>query len=113
MARYIAKNLVASGLCTRCEVQIAYAIGRAEPVSVSVDAFGTSGFPNSTLAQLVRRVFDMRPADIIRQLDLRKPCYAPLAAYGHYGRLELGLPWERKDKKDDLIATAYRLLQEA
>lgn len=113
MARYIAKNLVASGLASRCEVQISYAIGQAEPVSVSVDAFGTSALPNAMLAQLVRRVFDMRPAEIIRQLDLRKPCYAPLAAYGHYGRPELGLPWERTDKKDDLIAETHRLLQKA
>ncbi len=112
MARYIAKNLVAAGLCTRCEVQIAYAIGRAEPVSVSVDAFGTSGYPNGFLAQLVRRVFDMRPAAIIRQLNLCCPCYAALAAYGHYGRLELDLPWEHIDQKDALLREADRLFRE-
>ena len=113
MARYIAKNLVAAGLCTRCEVQIAYAIGRAEPVSVSVDAFGTSGYPNSFLAQLVRRVFDMRPAAIIRQLNLCRPCYSALAAYGHYGRPELDLPWEHTDQRDALLREADRLFREA
>lgn len=111
MARYIAKNLVAAGLASRCEVQIAYAIGRAKPVSVSVDAFGTSAHPNRALAQIVRRVFDMRPAAIIRQLDLRKPYYALLAVYGHYGRPELGLPWERTDQKDALLSEINRLLQ--
>jgi S-adenosylmethionine synthetase len=112
MARYIAKNIVASGLAERCEVQIAYAIGRAEPVSVSVDAFGTSAHPNSALARIVRRVFDMRPAAIIRQLDLRKPYYASLAVYGHYGRPELDLPWERTDQKDALLREANRLFRE-
>ena len=112
MARYIAKNLVAACLCTRCEVQIAYAIGRAEPVSVSVDTFGTSGYPNSFLAQLVRRVFDMRPAAIIRQLNLCRPCYSALAAYGHYGRPELDLPWEHTDQKDALLREADRLFRE-
>lgn len=110
MARYIAKNLVASGLATRCEVQIAYAIGRAEPVSVSVDAFGTSAFSNSILSRIVRAVFDMRPAEIIKQLDLRKPSYSMLAAYGHYGRPELSLPWERVDKVDAIQLEAKRLM---
>lgn len=110
MARYIAKNIIASGLATRCEVQIAYAIGRAEPVSVSVDAFGTSAFSNSILARIVRAVFDMRPAEIIKQLDLRKPSYSMLAAYGHYGRPELSLPWERVDKVDAIQREAKRLM---
>ena len=110
MARYIAKNLVASGLATRCEVQIAYAIGRAEPVSVSVDAFGTSAFPNCILAQIVRAVFDMRPAAIIEQLDLKKPSYTNLAAYGHYGRPELNLPWEHTDKVDAIKRETKRLM---
>lgn len=109
MARYITKNLVASGLANRCEVQIAYAIGQAEPVSVSVDAFGTSALSNSQLAQIVRRVFDMRPAAMIEQLELRKPIYAPLAAYGHYGRPELNLPWERTDKKESIFREMRRL----
>jgi len=112
MARYIAKNLVAAGLCTRCEVQIAYAIGRADPVSVSVDSFGTSAYPNSFLAQLARRVFDMRPAMIIRQLNLCRPGYSALAAYGHYGRSELNLPWERINLKDALLCEADRLFRE-
>lgn len=110
MARYIAKNLVASGLCTRCEVQIAYAIGRAEPVSVSVEAFGTSAFTNERLARLVQKVFDMRPAAIIEQLELRKPRYSQLAAYGHYGRPELNLPWERTDKREALLRAAERMV---
>ena len=109
MARYIAKNLVASGLANRCEVQIAYAIGQAEPVSVSVYAFGTSALPNSQLAQIVRRVFDMRPAAILAQLGLRKPIYTSLAAYGHYGRPELNLPWERTDKKELIFHEMRRL----
>ena len=91
-------------------MQIAYAIGRSEPVSVSVDALGTGAVSNSTLAQSVRRVFDLRPASIIQQLDLRKPIYAPLAVYGHYGRLELNLPWERTDKKDALYSEVRRML---
>lgn len=110
MARYIAKNIVAAGLATRCEVQIAYAIGRAEPVSVSVDTFNTGAVSNSTLAQCVRRGFDLRPAAIIRQLELREPIYAPLAVYGHYGRPELNLPWERTDKNDALYTEVRRLL---
>lgn len=105
MARYIAKNIVAAGLAERCEVQLAYAIGRAEPISVSVNAFYTSAVRNSTLAQCVRRAFDLRPAAIIEQLGLRKLIYTPLAVYGHYGRPELNLPWERTDKKDALYAT--------
>lgn len=110
MARYIAKNLVASGLAECCEVQIAYAIGRAEPVSVSVDAFGTSAYPDSILARIARAVFDMRPASIIEQLDLRKPGYTNLAAYGHYGRPELNLPWERTDKVDAIKRETKRLM---
>lgn len=110
MARYVAKNIVAAGLATRCEVQIAFAIGKADPVSVSVETFGTGVVKNSTLAECVRRVFDLRPAAIIKQLDLRKPIYAPLAAYGHYGRPELSLSWERMDKKDALYAEVRRLL---
>ena len=109
MARYIARNLVAAELAGRCEVQIAYAIGQAEPVSVSVDAFGTSAFTNDRLALLVRKVFDMRPAAIIERLDLRKPRYSQLATYGHYGRPELNLPWERMDKRDALFRAAERM----
>ena len=110
MARYIAKNLVAAGLAARCEVQIAYAIGRAKPVSVNVDAFGTSVHPNSALAQIVRRVFDMRPGAIISWFNLREPYYASLAVYGHYGRPELGLPWERTDQKDAITDEVKRMM---
>ena len=112
MARYIAKNIVAARLATRCEIQIAYAIGRAEPVSVSVDTYDTGVFSNAQLAQIVRRVFDMRPAAIIRQLDLLQPRYSALAAYGHYGRPELDLPWERTNQKDALLREADRLFRE-
>ncbi|MEG0935841.1 MAG: methionine adenosyltransferase [Clostridia bacterium] len=110
MARYIAKNLVAVGLAERCEVQIAYAIGQAEPVSVSVDALGTGVIANGLLTQTVRKVFDLRLAAIIKAFDLRKPRFSRLAAYGHYGRPELNLPWERMDKADALFNEAKRLL---
>ncbi len=103
-ARYIAKNLVAAGLADRCEVQLAYAIGVAQPVSVMVDTFGTGKYSAEELEQAVRKVFDMRPAAIIRQLDLRKPIYRPLAAYGHMGREDLSVAWEKTDRKDALQA---------
>jgi S-adenosylmethionine synthetase len=105
-ARYVAKNLVASGLCDRCEVQIAYAIGVAEPVSVRVDAFGSGRVSDDRLVELVRRRFDLRPAAIIRMLGLRRPIYRGLAAYGHFGRSDLEAPWERTDLADTLRADA-------
>ena len=94
MARYAAKNIVAAGLAKRCEVQIAYAIGVARPVSVLVDTEGTGTVPDYRLAQAVSAVFDFRPAAIINLLDLRRPIYRQLAAYGHIGREDLGVPWE-------------------
>ncbi|MGG0644915.1 methionine adenosyltransferase [Sporosarcina gallistercoris] len=97
-ARYVAKNLVAAGLADRCEVQLAYAIGVAKPVSISVDTFGTSDIPESRLVELVRNHFDLRPAGIIKMLDLRRPIYKQTAAYGHFGRTDVDLPWERTDK---------------
>jgi S-adenosylmethionine synthetase len=99
MARYVAKNIVAAGLATHCEVQIAYAIGVAEPVSVLVDSFGTGTVPDEKLAEIVRQNFDLRPAAIIRTLDLKRPIYRPTASYGHFGRpAENGLfTWERTD----------------
>ena len=103
-ARYIAKNIVAAGLAKKAEVQLAYAIGVAKPVSVMVDSFGTSDYTNEELAQAVNKVFDARPASIIRELDLLKPQYAQLAAYGHMGREELGVRWEMTDKVDALKA---------
>ncbi|OUM88769.1 MAG: methionine adenosyltransferase [Bacillus thermozeamaize] len=97
-ARYVAKNIVAAGLADKCEVQLAYAIGVARPVSIRVDTFGTGKVPDEFLAKLVERHFDLRPAGIIRELDLRRPIYQPTAAYGHFGRTDLDLPWERTDK---------------
>lgn len=97
-ARYVAKNIVAAGLADKCEVQIAYAIGKAYPVSVTVDTFGTAKISDQKIEELVNEVFDLRPAAIIEDLDLRRPIYKQLAAYGHFGRMELDLPWERLDK---------------
>ncbi|MCD8367906.1 MAG: methionine adenosyltransferase [Clostridiales bacterium] len=104
MARYVAKNLVASGLCDKCQLQLAYAIGVAHPVSVLVDSMGTGIVSDEKLADLVNRVFDLRPASIIRTLDLRRPIYEQTAAYGHFGRPELDLPWERLDRAEELQA---------
>ena len=101
-ARYIAKNLVAAGLADKCELQLAYAIGVAQPVSVLVDSFGTGKLDDGKLADIVRRHFDMRPAAMIEQLDLRKPVYRQVAAYGHMGRPDLDLTWERCDKTAEL-----------
>lgn len=101
-ARYVAKNLVAAGLADRCEVQLAYAIGVAKPVSISVDTFGTSDISESHLVELVRNHFDLRPAGIIKMLDLRRPIYKQTAAYGHFGRTDIDLPWERTDKASAL-----------
>jgi S-adenosylmethionine synthetase len=97
-ARYVAKNIVAAGLATKCEVQLAYAIGVAKPVSVRVDTFGTSVFPEIEIQRLINKNFDLRPSAIIKDLDLRRPIYKNIAAYGHFGRLDLDLPWERIDK---------------
>ena len=98
MGRYVAKNLVAAGLCDRCEVQVAYAIGVAQPVSINVNSFGTGKFSEDRLAELVREVFDMRPAAIIEQLDLLRPIYKKTAAYGHFGRELPEFNWEKTDK---------------
>lgn len=104
MARYIAKNIVAAGLAEKCEVELAYAIGVAKPVSVLVQTYGTSSYSSEQLAAAVDKVFDLRPASIIKTLDLRKPQYKNLAAYGHMGREELGVAWEKTDKVDELKA---------
>ena len=103
-ARYVAKNIVAAGLAEKCEVEIAYAIGVAKPVSVLVDTFGTGKYSDDKLGEAVAKVFDLRPAAIISTLDLRKPQYKQLAAYGHMGREELGVAWEKTDKVDALKA---------
>ena len=105
-ARYAAKNIVAAGLADRCQIQLAYAIGVAEPVSVLVDTFGTGKLDDEKLAEIVSRVFDFRPAEIIRRLDLRRPIYRQTAAYGHFGRTDIDLPWEKEDQTDALKAAA-------
>ena len=103
-ARWVAKNVVAAGLASRCQVQLAYAIGVAQPVSVRVDTFGTGAVSDERLSDMVNAVFDLRPAAIIRDLDLRRPIYRQLAAYGHFGRDDLGLPWEKTDRAEALLA---------
>jgi len=105
-ARYVAKNIVAAKLAHRCEVQLAYAIGVARPISLMVDTFGTGIYPDETIASLVNNVFDLRPAAIIRDMDLCRPIYRQVAAYGHFGRDDLDLPWEKTDKVDALLAEA-------
>ncbi|WP_455012443.1 methionine adenosyltransferase [Mogibacterium timidum] len=106
MARYIAKNIVAAGLARRCEIELAYAIGVAEPVSVYVNTYGTATLKDEDIAKLIKANFDMRPAAIIKQLDLLKPIYRSLAAYGHFGRTGLGVKWEETDKASQLKAVA-------
>jgi len=105
-ARYVAKNLVAAGLVDRCEVQVSYAIGRAHPTSIAVETFGTASLSEEELLTLVRRHFDLRPGAIIANMDLLRPIYRPTAAYGHFGRDDLGVPWEKTDKVDALRADA-------
>ena len=105
-ARYVAKNLVAAGLADRLEVQLSYAIGVAHPISVAVETFGSGRVPDDLILELTRKHFDLRPAAIIEALDLRRPIYRPTAAYGHFGRSDLDLPWERTDKADALMADA-------
>ncbi|MGZ4121896.1 MAG: methionine adenosyltransferase [Tumebacillaceae bacterium] len=105
-ARYVAKNIVAAGLADKCEVQLAYAIGVARPVSIAVDTFGTGKVADETIVELVEKNFDLRPAGIIRELDLRRPIYRKTAAYGHFGRTDIDLPWERTDKVEVLKAGA-------
>ena len=105
-ARYVAKNIVAAGLADKCEVQLAYAIGVAQPVSISIDTFGTGQVDEAVLVDLVRKHFDLRPAGIIKMLDLRRPIYKQTAAYGHFGRTDINLPWERTDKAELLKKAA-------
>ncbi|MBQ5440941.1 MAG: methionine adenosyltransferase [Firmicutes bacterium] len=105
-ARYAAKNVVASGLAKKCEIQLAYAIGIAEPVSILVDTYGTGAIDDEKIAELVRANFEFTPAGIIKSLDLRRPIYLQTAAYGHFGRTDIDLPWEHTDKADALRAQA-------
>lgn len=108
-ARYVAKNIVAAGLAKKCEVQLAYAIGVARPVSVRVDTFGTGTISEEKIGSLVEKHFDLRPAGIIKSLDLRRPIYKQTAAYGHFGRTDIDLPWEKTDKADDLRREAQEM----
>ena len=101
-ARYVAKNIVAAGLAKKCEIQLSYAIGVATPTSIMVDTFGTGEISDEKLTEIVRKEFDLRPAGIIKMLDLRRPIYKQTAAYGHFGRTDIDVPWEKCDKIDDL-----------
>ena len=103
-ARYVAKNIVAAGLADRCEIELSYAIGVAQPTSIMVDTFGSSKLSEDQLVEMIRKHFDLRPAGIIKMLDLRRPIYKQTAAYGHFGRDDLDLPWEKLDKVDELKA---------
>ena len=105
-ARWVAKNIVAAGLADRCEVQVAYAIGVAEPLSVNVETFGTGKLSPDHLVQLINEHFDLRPGAIIRDLNLRRPIYRATAAFGHFGRTDIDLPWENTDKAELLRASA-------
>ncbi|MFB9327035.1 methionine adenosyltransferase [Paenibacillus aurantiacus] len=105
-ARYVAKNIVAAGLADKCEIQLAYAIGVATPVSINVDTYGTGKVSEEVLVEVIKKNFDLRPAGIIKMLDLRRPIYGKTAAYGHFGRTDIDLPWERVDKAEQLKADA-------
>ncbi|HHU78860.1 MAG: methionine adenosyltransferase [Caldicoprobacterales bacterium] len=106
-ARYVAKNIVAAGLADKCEIELAYAIGVANPVSILIDTFGTNHIAEDRIVELVKKNFDLRPSAIIKDLDLRRPIYRQLAAYGHFGRTDLELPWERTDKAEILRRQAF------
>ena len=110
-ARYVAKNIVAAALAKRCEIQLSYAIGVAHPVSVSVDTDGTGIYDEELLASAISEVFDLRPEAIIQNLDLRRPIYRQISAYGHFGRTDLNLPWEKTDRQDELIKAVKRLAE--
>ena len=101
-ARYVAKNIVAAGIAKKCEIQLSYAIGVAHPTSVMVDTFGTGKLSDERIVEMIRENFDLRPAGIIRMLDLRRPIYKQTAAYGHFGRTDIDLPWEKTDKAEEL-----------
>jgi S-adenosylmethionine synthetase len=105
-ARYVAKNIVVSGLASECEVQLAYAIGVAHPVSIMINTFGSGLIPDEKIAEIVNKLFDLRPEAIIEKLDLRRPIYRQIAAYGHFGRNDLDLPWENTDMADKIKAYA-------
>jgi len=102
--RWVAKTVIAAKVAKRCEVQVAYAIGKAQPVGLFVETFGTALIPNEQIQEAITKVFDLRPAAIIRDLNLLRPIYAPTAAYGHFGRNDLNLPWENTERADQLAA---------
>ena len=102
--RYVAKNIVAAGLAKRCEIQISYAIGVAEPTSININTFGTNSIEESTIETLIKEHFDLRPKGLVDMLDLKRPIYLKTAAYGHFGREDTDFTWERTDKKDLLAA---------
>ncbi|MCA9821560.1 MAG: methionine adenosyltransferase domain-containing protein, partial [Dehalococcoidia bacterium] len=107
-ARWVAKTIVAAGLATRCEFQLSYAIGVAEPTSLGIETFGTGTVSDGAIMRAVRKTFDLRPGAIIRDLDLRRPIYSDVAKYGHFGRTDLGVPWEDTGRASDLRAAAER-----
>ncbi|HMO96572.1 MAG TPA: methionine adenosyltransferase domain-containing protein, partial [Tepidiformaceae bacterium] len=107
-ARWVAKNIVAAGLATRCEFMLSYAIGVAQPTSIGVETFGTGVVPDHVILAAVRKHFDLRPGAIIRDLNLRRPIYRPTAAYGHFGRTDLNVPWEDTSRAGDIRTTAGR-----
>jgi S-adenosylmethionine synthetase len=109
-ARWVAKNIVAAGLAERCEVQVAYAIGVAHPLSVNVETFGSGTISDDDIAALITKVFDLRPGAILHDLDLRRPIYRQTAAYGHFGRDDLDLPWEKTNRVAELKAAAAELV---
>ena len=109
-ARWVAKHLVASGVADKHEIQLAYAIGVASPVSISVDTFGTGKIEDDKIVEIVKKIFDLRPGSIIRQLDLRRPIYRQVAAYGHFGRIDLDVPWEKTDKAEILRQDAQSMI---
>jgi S-adenosylmethionine synthetase len=111
-ARYIAKNIVAAGLAERLEVQIAYSIGVAHPLSISIETFGTNKVDQEVIINLIKKHFDLRPEAIIRNFDLRRPLYRPIACYGHFGRDDLDLPWEKTDKAEILRKEALGKVEE-
>ena len=108
-SRYVAKNVVAAGFARKCEIQVAYAIGVAEPVSIDIETFGTNKIDEKKISEIVLKVFDLRPSSIIKMLDLRRPIYKQIAAYGHFGRADLDLPWEKLDKVEELKEAAKEI----
>ena len=111
-ARYVAKNIVAAGLADKCEIQVSYAIGVAKPLSIFIETFGTNKVPNEFILELIEKYFDFRPGAIIRDLGLRRPLYKQVASYGHFGRNDLDLPWERLDKKSVLEEELNKYLED-